>query len=81
MKFIREFVFKSDDKQYIYIKAGDQAKRKFYNLHQTPERSCQEYFEGAKNIVNIIKSLGGSLSDDMHLRDELSARLRRGYTE
>jgi hypothetical protein len=53
MKFIREFVFKSDDKQYIYIKAGDQAKRKFYNLHQTPEWSCQEYFEGVKNIVKL----------------------------
>jgi hypothetical protein len=44
LKIIREFVFKSDDRQYKY-KAKDQAKRAYYNLRQTPEMSCQEYFE------------------------------------
>jgi hypothetical protein len=35
--------------------------------------SCQEYFEQVKNVVDIIESLGGSLSDYVHLRDELPA--------
>ncbi len=35
-----------------------------------------------RNIVDVIKSLGGSLSDDMYLQDELPAREpARGYTE
>jgi hypothetical protein len=62
LKILREFVFKSDDRQYKY-KAEDQAKRAYYNLHQTPEMSCQEYFERVRNIVDVIKSLGGSLAD------------------
>jgi hypothetical protein len=33
--------------------------------------SCQEYFEKNCNIVEVIKSLGGSLCDEMHLREEL----------
>lgn len=73
LKLIREFVFKSDDRQYKY-KAEDQAKRAYYNLRQTPEMSCQEYFKKVKNIIEVIKSLGGSLADDMHLKDELPAR-------
>jgi hypothetical protein len=80
LKIIREFVFKSDDRQYKY-KAEDQAKRAYYNLRQTPEMSCQEYFERVRNMVDVIKSLGGSLADDMHLSDELPARPARGYTE
>jgi hypothetical protein len=80
IKILREFVFKSDDKQYKY-KAEDQAKRNYYNLRQTPEMSCQEYFERVRNVVDAIKSLGGSLADDMHLKDELLAREpRTGYT-
>ena len=44
--------------------------------------SCQEYFEKARNVVNVITSPGGSLADDMHLADELSTREPRGgYTE
>jgi hypothetical protein len=73
LKILREFVFKSDDRQYKY-KAEDQAKRAYYSLRQTPEMSCQEYFERVRNIVDVIKSLGGSLADDMHLADELPAR-------
>ena len=42
-----------------------------YNLRQTPEMSCQEYFERVRNIVEVIKIIGGSLVDDMHLADEL----------
>jgi hypothetical protein len=81
LKILREFVFKSDDRQYKY-KAEDQAKRAYYNLRQTPEMSCQEYFECVRNIVEVIKSLGGSLADDMHLADELpDTRPARGYTE
>ena len=75
LKIIREFVFKSDDRQYKY-KAEDQAKRAYYNLRQTPEMSCQEYFERVRNIVEVIKSLGGTLCDDMHLEDELPQRAR-----
>jgi hypothetical protein len=32
--------------------------------------SCQEYFEKVWNIVEVKKSLGGSLSDEMHLNEE-----------
>jgi hypothetical protein len=73
LKILREFVFKSDDTQYKY-KAEDEAKRAYYNLRQTPEMSCQEYFERVRNIVDVIKSLGGTLGDDVHLVDELSPR-------
>jgi len=59
LKILQEFVFKSDDCQYKYT-AKDQAKRAQYNLRQTPEMSCQEYFERVKNIVCVIKSIGGS---------------------
>jgi hypothetical protein len=69
IKILREFVFKSDDRQHKY-KAEDQAKRNYYNLRQTPEMSCQEYFERVRNIVDVIESLGGSLADNMHLKDE-----------
>jgi hypothetical protein len=79
LKIIREFVFKSDDRQYKY-KAEDMAKRAYYNLRQTPEMTCQEYFERVQNIVEVIKSLGGSLCDDMHLEDELSVQRAR-HTE
>jgi hypothetical protein len=79
-KILCEFVFKSDDQQYKY-KAEDQAKRNYYNLKQTPEMSCQEYFGRVRNVVDVIKSLGGSLVDDMHLKDELPEREpRNGYT-
>jgi len=47
LKILREFVFKSDNRQYKY-KAEDQAKRAFQNLRKTPEMSCQEYFEQVK---------------------------------
>jgi len=40
--------------------------------------SCQEYFEKVRNITEVIKSLGGSLVDEMHLRDELPEREPRG---
>ncbi len=70
LKIIREFIFKSDDSQYKY-KAEDMALRAYYNLRQTPEMTCQEYFERVRNVVEVIKSLGGSLSSDMHLTDEL----------
>jgi len=43
--------------------------------------SCQEYFERVKNIVEVIKSIGGSLVDDMHLADELpQVQPAGGYT-
>jgi hypothetical protein len=43
--------------------------------------SCQEYFERIRDAVDVIKSLGGSLIDDMHLKEELHAtRPRNGYT-
>jgi hypothetical protein len=58
LKIIREFIFKSDDRQYKY-KAEDQAKRNYYNLRQTPDMSCQEYFEKVRNTTEVIKSLGG----------------------
>jgi hypothetical protein len=82
IKIIWEFIFKSDDRQYRY-KAEDQAKRAYYNLRQTPEMSCQEYFEQVRNIVDVIKSLGGTSCDDMHLNEELPDRdrPRNGWTE
>jgi hypothetical protein len=40
--------------------------------------SCQEYIEKVRNITEVIKSLGGSLVDEMHLRDELPDREPRG---
>ncbi len=44
--------------------------------------SCQEYFEKVWNIVDLVKSLGGTLADDMHLTDELPATQPwNGYTE
>jgi len=43
--------------------------------------SCQEYVERVRNVVEVIKSLGGSLCDDMHLNDELPARPPSGYTD
>ena len=62
-----EFVLKNNDRQYKY-KAEDQAKRNYYyNLRQTPDMSCQEYFEKVRQITEVIKSLGGSLVDEMHL--------------
>jgi hypothetical protein len=70
---IREFVCKSNDKKYKY-KTEDQAKRTYYNLHQTPNMSCQGYFEKVRNVVEVIKSLGGSLCDPMHLKEELPQR-------
>jgi len=70
LKILREFFFRSDDHQYKY-KAEDQAKRSCYNLRQTPEMSCQEYFERIRNIVEVIQSLGGSLCDNMYIDDEL----------
>jgi len=43
--------------------------------------SCQEYFERVRNAVDVIKSLGGSIIDNMHLKDELPDREPRGgYT-
>jgi hypothetical protein len=62
-------------------KAEDQAKHAYYNLQQTPKMSCQEYFECLRNVIDVIKCLGGSLADDMHLDDELPARPRAGYTD
>jgi len=44
LQILREFVFCSDDCQYKY-KAEDQARQAYYNLRQTPEMSCQEYFK------------------------------------
>lgn len=74
-------MFWSDDHQYKY-KVEDQAKRTNYNMRQTPEMSCQEYFEWVRNIVEVIKSIGGSLVDDMYLVNELPATLPAGgYTD
>ena len=42
------------------IKLKIRQKEPIYNLRQTPEMSCQEYFERVKNIVEVIKSIGGS---------------------
>jgi len=79
IKIMHEFVFKSDNRQYKY-KAEDQAKRNYYNLRQTSTMSYQEYFEKVRNIVEVIKSLGGSLSDEMHLKEELPQRAT-AYTD
>jgi hypothetical protein len=79
LKILREFVFRSDDRQYKY-KVEDQAKWAYYNLRQTPEMSCQEYFERVRNVVDVIKSLGGTLVDDMHLQEELGPLTQGGYT-
>jgi hypothetical protein len=78
IKIIREFVFKSDDWQYKY-KMEDQVKKSYYNLRQTNTMSCQVYFEKVRNIIEI-KSLGGSLCDEMHLREELPPRANT-YTD
>jgi hypothetical protein len=44
--------------------------------------NCQEYFEKVRNVVDVITSLGGTLTDDMHLPDELPGREPKGgYTE
>jgi len=82
LKIIREFLFKSDDWQCKY-KAEDQAKRVYYNLYQTQEMSSQEYFECIRIIVDVIKSMGGSLCDDMHMKEELPDQdhPRGGYME
>jgi hypothetical protein len=56
LKIIRELIFKSDDRQYKY-KAKDQVKRAYHNLRQTPEMSCQEYFEKVRNLVDVIRGL------------------------
>jgi hypothetical protein len=57
-------------------------KTAYYLLRQTPEMSCQEYFERMRNITDVLKSLGASLVDDMHLREELPNREPRGgFTE
>jgi len=42
--------------------------------------SCQEYFEKVRNIIEVIKSLGGSLSDEIHLKEELPQRAT-AYTD
>jgi hypothetical protein len=70
LRILHEFVFKKDNRQYKY-ETEDQAKRPYYNLRQTMEMSCREYFERVKYIVEVIKSIGGSQVDDMHLADEL----------
>ncbi len=80
LKIIREFIFKSDDRQYKY-KAEDMALRAYCNLRQTPEMTCQEYFERVRNVVEVIKSLGGTLSSDMHLNDELPVQRARHTDE
>jgi len=80
LKILREFIFWSDNRQYKY-KAEDQAKHAYYNLRQTPEMSCQEYFERVRNVVDVIKSLGGSLVDEVHLLDELPPWPAAGYTQ
>jgi hypothetical protein len=43
--------------------------------------TCQEYFERVRNVVEVIKSLGGTLSSDMHLIDELPAQRARHTDE
>jgi hypothetical protein len=80
LKILREFIFWSDNRQYKY-KAEDQAKNAYYNLRQTPEMSCQEYIERVRNVVDVIKSLGGSLVDEVHLLDELPPWPAAGYTQ
>jgi hypothetical protein len=43
--------------------------------------SCQEYFEKVQHIIKVIKSLGGSLCDDMYLKKESPARPNVVYTD
>jgi shikimate kinase len=43
--------------------------------------SCQEYLEKVRSIIEVIKSLGGSLCDEMHLREELPPRANVVYTD
>jgi hypothetical protein len=43
--------------------------------------SCQEYFEKVQHIIKVIKSLGGSLCDDMYWKKELPARPNVVYTD
>jgi hypothetical protein len=43
--------------------------------------TCQEYFEKVRNVVEVNKSLGGSLADPMHLKEKLPARPNLTYTE
>jgi hypothetical protein len=80
IKIIHKFVFRSDDWQYKY-KAKDQAKRNYYNLHQGPNMTCQEYFEKVRNVGEVIKSLGGSLCDDLNLKNELPNIPNVKYTD
>jgi len=80
IKIIREFVFKSDDQQYNY-KAEDQAKRNYYNLRQTSNMTCQEYFKKVRNVVDVIKSLGGSICDPMHFKEQLPSLPNAVYTD
>jgi hypothetical protein len=75
LKIIRGFIFKSNNRQYKY-KAEDMALKAYYDLCQMPEITCQEYFEGVRNIVEVIKSLGETLGSNMHLTDELPNRAR-----
>jgi hypothetical protein len=56
LKTIREFIFKSDDRQYKY-KAENMALRAYYNLHQMPEMTCQEYFKCVQNVVKVTAEL------------------------
>jgi len=43
---------------------------------------CSRNFERVCNLVDVIQSLEGTLSDDMHFPDELPAwAARGGYTE
>jgi len=56
-------------------------KRSFYNLRQANAMSCQEYLEKVRSIIEVIKSLGGSLCDEMHLREELPPRANVVYTD
>jgi len=41
---------------------------------------CQEYFEKVQNIVEVLKSLRGSLCDEIHLKEELPQRANVVYT-
>jgi hypothetical protein len=41
---------------------------------------CQEYFEKVQNIVEVLKSLRGSLCDEIHLKEELPQRANAVYT-
>ena len=50
-------------------------------MHQTTNMTCQEYFEKVRNVVKVIKSLGGSLDDPMRLKEELPSRQNVTYTD